>query len=167
MSGESATRRLLAAAERYAAGFRFGDLPPPPRLAVAILTCMDARIVPHRLFGLEEGDAHVLRNAGGRASADALRSLIASTRLLGVREILVVQHTDCGMMGLDEEALRSQLRRETGADPSAIEFLSFDDLEANVRRDVATVRSSPFLAAGVAVRGFVYEVAVGRLREID
>lgn len=158
--------RLLAANRRYAEGFAHGDAQAPPRLGVAVVTCMDARIVPHRLLGLQEGDAHVIRNAGGRVSDDAVRSLIVSSRLLGTRLVLVIQHTGCGMMGLDEDALREDLESETGA-PVPFDLLAFDDLEQSVRRDVERLRSEPHLAPGVRVHGFVYEVETGRLREVE
>lgn len=162
----SVLRDLLAANGRYADGFSGSELPATPRLALAILTCMDARIVPHRLLGLEEGDAHVIRNAGGRASGDALRSLILSSRLLGTREILIIQHTRCGIMGLDQEGLRRDLQRDTGVDASDLDFLSFDDLEESVRCDVERVRSSPFIVRDASVHGFVYDVVSGRLEEV-
>ena len=164
---KSTWEELRAGNELYAASFDRADLTAPPRLGLAILTCMDARIVPHHFLGLEEGDAHVLRNAGGRVSGDALRSLIVSTSCLGVRELLIIQHTDCGMMGLDEEALRRRLGDETGVDASPIDFLSFDGLEESLRRDVQTVRSSPFIAADFVVHGLIYDVATGRLREVE
>lgn len=159
--------RLLAANRRYAETFDHGDLEAPPALRVAVLTCMDARIVPHRLLDLAEGDAHVIRNAGGRASPDALRSLVVSSRLLGTRELVIIQHTDCGMMSLDEEGLRRDLQAETGADTAGLDFLSFTDLEESVRRDVAVVRASPFIVSEAVVSGFVYDVRTGSLREVE
>ena len=157
---------LLAANARYADRFRGGDLPSPPARRVAVLTCMDARLVPHRFLGLEEGDAHVIRNAGGRASDDALRSLILSYKLLGTREFLVIHHTDCGMLGFDNEQLREQLRRDTGADASQIDFLPFRDLDDSVRQDARAIRDSPLIPDAIAVRGFVFDVRTGRLREV-
>ncbi|MGI8551136.1 MAG: beta-class carbonic anhydrase [Dehalococcoidia bacterium] len=157
---------LLAANERYAAGFRKGDLPMPPARQVAVLTCMDARLIPARFLGLEEGDAHVIRNAGGRASEDALRSLIISAKLLGTREFVVIHHADCGMLTFTNEQLRAQLRQDLGADASAIDFLPFADLDASVRQDVQTIRSSPLLPKDISVSGFVYDVRTGRLREV-
>ncbi len=164
-TAKTALDDLLVANERYAADFDRGGLTSSPVRRVAILTCMDARVVPHKLLGLAEGDAHVVRNAGGRASGDALRSLIVSSRLLGTRELAIIQHTDCGMMGLDEEAFRRLLHEASGVE-AAIDFLSFEDLEQSVREDMAKVRDSPFMTPGVAVRGFVYDVATGRLREV-
>ena len=157
---------LLAANDRYADRFDRGDLPSPPGRRVAVLTCMDARLLPHRFLGLEEGDAHVIRNAGGRASDDALRSLILSYKLLGTREFVVIHHTDCGAATYDNEQVRQLLRRDTGADASAIDFLPFGDLDDSVRQDVETIRSSPFIPNEIPVRGFVYDVRTGRLREV-
>ena len=157
---------LLAANDRYADRFAAGDLPSPPGRRVAILTCMDARLLPHRFLGLEEGDAHVIRNAGGRASDDALRSLILSYKLLGTREFLVIHHTDCGALVYTNETIRQQLHRDTGADASGIDFLPFSDLDESVRQDVETIRSSPFIPNEIPVRGFVYDVRTGSLREV-
>ena len=158
---------ILAANERHAATFTTGELPMPPARRLAILTCMDARIDPAKALGLAEGDAHVIRNAGGRASDDALRSLVISQQLLGTREVVVVHHTDCGMLTFTNDQLRDRLRRELGADASGIDFLAFSDLEASVREDVATIRSSPLIPDDVSVRGFVYDVQTGRLREVE
>ncbi|MBI3938431.1 MAG: carbonic anhydrase [Betaproteobacteria bacterium] len=162
----SVTTELLQANERYAASFTKGDLPLPPARRVAILTCMDARMDPTRFLGLQEGDAHVIRNAGGRASDDALRSLAISHALLGTREFVVVHHTDCGMLTFRNEQLQRQLRRDLGADASGIDFLPFGDLEQSVRDDVATIRTSPLVPKDLPVRGFVYDVRTGRLREV-
>ena len=157
---------ILRANERYAADFAKGDLPAPPARRLAVLTCMDARLDPAKALGLAEGDAHVIRNAGGRASDDALRSLVISQQLLGTREVLVVHHTDCGMMAFTNEQLRDRLRRDLNADASAVDFLPFGELEASVREDVETIRSSPLIPGDIAVRGFVYDVRTGRLREV-
>jgi carbonic anhydrase len=163
----SALDDLLAANERYAASFSKGDLPVPPARKVAVLTCMDARLDPERFLGLSEGDAHVIRNAGGRASDDAIRSLIISYKLLGTREFLVIHHEDCGMLTFTNEQLREQLRRDLNADASGIDFLPFSNLDESVREDVRTIRSSPLVAGDIAVRGFVYDVKSGRLREVS
>ncbi|HLH72183.1 MAG TPA: carbonic anhydrase [Chloroflexota bacterium] len=157
---------LLAANERYAREFTKGDLPRHPGRHVAILTCMDARLDPAKFLGLQEGDAHVIRNAGGRASDDALRSLIISYKLLGTREFIVIHHTDCGMLTLSNDALRQQLKNDLHADASQIDFLPFHDLDESVRQDVATLRSSPLIPPEISVTGFVYDVRSGRLREI-
>src|SRR5579884_3566341 len=148
---------LLAANERYAREFTKGDLPRHPGRHVAILTCMDARLDPARFLGLEEGDAHVIRNAGGRASPDAVRSLVISQQLLGTREVVVVHHTDCGMLSFTDEQLRQKLHDELGADTD-MEFLPFSNLEQSVRDDVAMLRSSPLLLQDATVRGFIYDV---------
>jgi carbonic anhydrase len=157
---------LLAANARYAQQFTKGDLPMPPGRHVAILTCIDARLDPATFLGLQEGDAHVIRNAGGRASEDALRALVISQRLLGTCEVVVIHHTDCGKLTFRNEQLRSQIQQELGADASAIDFLPFDDLEESARRDVATVRGSPLIPTDIPVSGFVYDVRTGRLREV-
>ena len=158
---------LLAANERYAASFTKGDLPMPPARHVAVLACMDARLHPEKFLGLEEGDAHVIRNAGGRASDDALRSLIISYKLLGTREFVVIHHTDCGMLTFSNDQIREMLKNDTGADASAIDFLPFSDLEASVREDVRTIRSSPLIPDDITVTGFVFDVKTGRLSEVS
>ena len=157
---------LLAANEGYAAGFAKGDLPMPPGRQVAVLTCMDARMDPAKFLGLEEGDAHVIRNAGGRASEDAIRSLTISHKLLGTREFAVIHHTECGMETFTNEELREQLGRDLGADASTVEFLPFTDLDESVREDVETIRSSPFIPSDIPVSGYVYDVSSGRLRQV-
>ncbi len=158
---------VLDANAQYAARFSKGDLPMPPGRRLVVLTCMDARIDPAKAFGLEEGDAHVVRNAGGRASDDAIRSLVISTHLLGTREILVIHHTDCGMLTFSNEQLREQLRRDLDADASGVDFLPFTDLDESVRQDVETIRSSPLLPKDLTVRGFVYDVHTSHLREVS
>ena len=156
---------FIEANSKYARSFDKGGLPMPPARKVAVVTCMDARILPSRALGLEEGDAHVIRNAGGRAQ-DALRSLIISQRLLGTREVAVIHHTDCGMLTFKNEDLRAQVKRELGADASGIDFLPFADVEKSVRDDVAALRDSPFIPRDFPVRGFVYDVRNGRLTEV-
>ena len=137
----------------------------PPKRKVAIVTCMDARIVPARIFGLEEGDAHVIRNAGGRAS-EALRSLVISQRLLGTDAVMVVQHTDCGMLTFSNEDLYAKVEQDLGADASDIDFLSFPNLEQNVRADVDYLRRSPLIPDSIEIRGFVYDVGTRRVNEV-
>jgi carbonic anhydrase len=159
----AATDEFLEANTRYAAQFTKGHLPMPPGRKVAVLACMDARLDPARALGLEEGDAHVIRNAGGRA-ADALRSLIISQQLLGTREIVIVHHTDCGMLTFTDPGLKRKVKTELGQDAD-FPFHSFSDLEKSVADDVAALRGSPFLLR-VPVRGFVYDVKTGRLREV-
>jgi carbonic anhydrase len=162
----SVVPELLVANERYAREFTKGKLPAPPGRQVAILTCMDARLDPAKFLGLQEGDAHVIRNAGGRASADALRSLVISQRLLGTREVVVIHHTGCGMLTFRNEQLRDQIRRELGADASAIDFLPFSNLEESVRQDVAALRDSPLIPQDIPISGFIYDVETGRLHEV-
>ena len=158
---------FLAANAQYAATFDQGHLPMPPGRKVAILTCMDARLDPAKALGLAEGDAHVIRNAGGRASDDALRSLIISEQLLGTREIVVIHHTDCGMLTFTNAQLREQLAHEFGVDASAIDFLPFADVAQTVRVDVATIRHAPFIPEDIPVSGFIYDVTSGRLMPVE
>jgi carbonic anhydrase len=155
---------FLQANQQYAAAFDKGSLPMPPRRHVAIVTCMDARLDPAKFLGLQEGDAHVIRNAGGRA-ADAIRSLVISQQLLGTREVVVIHHTDCGMLTFTDDQLRQKLRDDLGAQTTAA-FLPFSDLEQSVRDDVAAIRTSPLLLKDVPVRGFIYDVRTGRLQEV-
>lgn len=163
----SVTDEFLATNAQYAATFSKGDLPMPPARRAAILVCMDARIDPAKALGLGEGDAHVIRNAGGRATDDALRSLVISSQLLGTREFVVIHHTDCGMLTFTNQELHAQLRRDLGADATAIDFLPFSDVEESVRQDVAIIRSSPLIPQDISVRGFVYDVRSGSVREIS
>lgn len=163
----SVRSELLDANARYAASFTKGNLPTPPARKVAVLTCMDARLDPAKFLGLQEGDAHVIRNAGGRADEDAIRSLVISYKLLGTREFLVIHHVDCGMLTFSNEDLRRQLREDLGADASKIDFLPFSDLDESVRTDVATLRASPLIPKDIPVTGYVYDVRSGKLREIN
>lgn len=162
----SATDEAVQANNQYASNFTQGDLPTPPARHLAIITCMDARLHPETFLGLELGDAHMIRNAGGRASDDALRSLIISSHLLGTNEYVVIHHTDCGMLTFGNEELRYHLREETGEDASHIDFLPFSNLEDSVREDIQTIRTSPFIPTDVSVRGFIYDVHTGRLQEV-
>jgi carbonic anhydrase len=155
---------LLDANARYADGFRKGSLPMPPARKVAIVVCMDARVEPARAFGLEEGDAHVIRNAGGRI-ADAVRSLAISQALLGTEEVMIVHHTDCGMLTFTDESLRSKLR-ERGIDADDVAFLPFKDVEESVRADLASYERSPLVRHDIPVRGFVFDVKTGRVHEV-
>jgi carbonic anhydrase len=156
--------QVLSANAAYAAQFDKGALPGPPRLKLAIVTCMDARIETGRAFGLEEGDAHVIRNAGGRVS-EALRSLIISQALLGTEAVAVVHHTECGMLSFTDESLRKQLR-EGGADADSIAFLPFSDLEQSVRDDIAVYAASTLVRHDIPIRGFVFDVKTGALEEV-
>jgi carbonic anhydrase len=161
----SETDELLRNNAAYVAEFAHGELGAAPRKPVAVLKCMDARIDPHRMLGLAEGDAHVIRNAGGVANDDAIRSLVVSQRKLGTREVIVILHTDCGMRTFAEDAFVEELAAETGVRPRW-ETTAFHEIDADVRRAVERVRTSPFLPHLDAVRGFVYEVETGRLREV-
>src|SRR2546425_1628735 len=156
-------QEFLKANEAYAAKFQKGHLPMPPSRQVAVLTCMDARIDPARILGLEEGDAHVIRNAGGRASVDAIRSLVISQQLLGTNTVVVIHHTDCGMLTFSNADLRTKLKQELKADADHIDFLPFGDLEQSVRDDVATLKASPLIPENVEISGFIYDVRSGRL----
>src|SRR5690242_12874092 len=163
----SEVSKFQAANERYAQGFTKGNLPMPPGRHVAVLTCMDARLDPAKFLGLEEGDAHVIRNAGGRASEDAIRSLVISQQLLGTREVVVIHHTDCGMLTFTNEQLRDKIRRDMGADASDVDFLPFGNLEQSVRDDVATIKASPLLMKDVPVAGLIYDVKTGALSTVE
>jgi carbonic anhydrase len=149
--------------DAYASSFSKGNLPMPPGRHVAVLVCMDARLDPARFLGLEEGDAHVIRNAGGRASDDAIRSLAISQQLLGTNEVVVIHHTDCGMLTFSNEDLRKKLKQDLNADAEHIDFLPFKDLEQSVCDDVATIKNSPLLLKNIEVSGFIYDVRSGRL----
>jgi carbonic anhydrase len=161
----SVTDELLANAERYAASFDKGDLPLPPGKGVAILACMDARLNPYGLLGLSEGDAHVIRNAGGVVTADERRSLAISQRLLGTREIILIHHTDCGMLTFTDDGFKAQIQEETGLKPDW-SAEAFDDVEGDVRQSLARIQADPFIPIKESIRGFVYEVETGRLREV-
>ncbi len=157
---------LLRQAEDYAARFDKGELPLPPARKVAIVACMDARLNPYGLLGLSEGDAHVIRNAGGVVTDDEIRSLAISQRLLGTEEIMLIHHTDCGMLTFGDDQFRRDVQRETGIKPEwAAE--TFDDLDEDVRQSIARIKASPFIPRKDDVRGFVYEVETGRLREVS
>jgi carbonic anhydrase len=156
-------QEFLKANEAYAASFHKGDLPLPPARKAVVLACMDARLDPARALGLEEGDAHVIRNAGGRASDDALRSLIISEQLLGTGTVVVIHHTDCGMLTFSNEDLRNKLQSEFNTSADDIDFLPFKDLEQSVRDDIATIKASPFIPETITVSGFIYDVHSGKL----
>ena len=161
----SVTDQLLVNAEHYAATFDNGDLPMPPGQHVAIVTCMDARVNPYGIFGLKEGDAHVIRNAGGAITDDAVRSLAISQRLLGTTEIILVHHADCGMRTFKDEDFRRQIQEDTGIRPSWAPE-AFPDSAGGVRQSIARVKASPFLPQKGSVRGFVYDEKSGRLEEV-
>ena len=161
----SATDDLLRNNEDYASRFDKADLPMPPGKKVAVVACMDARLIPTRVLGLNEGDAHVVRNAGGVVTDDTIRSLAISQRLLGTEEIILIHHTDCGMLTFTDDDFRNAIQEDTGIKPEwAAE--AFSDLEGDVRQSIARIKASPFLPNKDSVRGFVYEVETGRLREV-
>jgi carbonic anhydrase len=162
----SATDELLKNNEEYASNFDKADLPLPPAKGVAVVACMDARIVPSRILGLEEGDAHVIRNAGGVITDDEIRSLAISQRLLGTTEIVLVHHTDCGMLTFNDDEFRQQIVDDTGVKPQWSPE-SFSDLEEDVRQSIARIQASPFIPNKDNIRGFVYEVESGKLREVS
>ena len=161
----TATDNLLDNNAAYVSAFDKGDLPLPPARKLAVLACMDARLDPAKVLGLDEGDAHVIRNAGGVVSDDALRSLAISQNLLGTEEIILIHHTDCGMLTFTDDEFAAKLEDETGQRPDWHAH-AFDDLEQNVRESIDLIRSSPFVPRTDNVRGFVYEVETGRLREV-
>jgi carbonic anhydrase len=160
------TDDLLRNAEGYAESFDKGDLPMPPARKIAVVACMDARLNPYGLLGLEEGDAHVIRNAGGVVTDDEIRSLAISQRLLGTEEIVLIHHTDCGMLTFTDDEFRRSIQDDTGIKPEwAAE--AFPDVDEDVRQSIARVNASPFIPNKESVRGFVYEVETGRLREVE
>ncbi len=162
----SVTDELLANNERYAASFDKGDLSLPPAKKLAVLACMDARLHPYAILGLQEGDAHVMRNAGGVVTDDEIRSLAISQRLLGTEEIILIHHTDCGMLTFHDDDFKAQVQADTGIKPEwAAE--AFSDLDEDVRQSIARIKASPFIPHKDSIRGFVYEVETGRLREVD
>jgi len=162
----SITDELVANNEQYAASFEKGDLPLPPAKGLAVVACMDARLDLHKILGLEEGDAHVIRNAGGVVTDDEIRSLAISQRLLGTKEIVLIHHTGCGMLTFTDDDFRGQIQEETGIKPEwAAE--AFSDLDTDVRQSVARINASPFIPNKDSIRGFVYEVETGKLREVS
>ena len=161
----SQTDELLRNAEKYAENFDKGDLPMPPGRKVAIVACMDARLSPFALLGLELGDAHVIRNAGGAITEDEIRSLAISQRLLGTEEIILLHHTDCGMQTFTDDEFRQSIQEETGIKPTW-SAECFSDVDEDLRQSLARIQASPFIPRKDSVRGFVYEVETGRLREV-
>jgi carbonic anhydrase len=162
----SVTEELLQNNTAYAESFEKGDLPLPPARGVAVVACMDARLDVHKILGLEEGDAHVIRNAGGVITDDEVRSLTISQRLLGTREVILIHHTDCGMLTFSDDELKAQIHEEVGMKPH-FSMESFSDLEEDVRQSAARIQASPFIPHKESVRGFIYEVETGRLREVN
>ncbi|MFL5865083.1 MAG: beta-class carbonic anhydrase [Solirubrobacteraceae bacterium] len=162
----SSTDELLANNESYVASFHKSDLPLPPAKKVAVVACMDARLNVYGMLGLGDGDAHVIRNAGGVVTDDEIRSLAISQRLLGTEEIILIHHTDCGMLTFTDDEFKAAIEKDTGIRPEwAAE--AFSDLDADVRQSIARIKASPFIPNKEAIRGFVYEVETGRLREVS
>ncbi len=160
----SVTDELLRNSERYAAAFDKGDLPLPPSKPLVVVACMDARLNPYGVLGLREGDVHVVRNAGGVVTDDVIRSLTISQRLLGTRELVLIHHTDCGMLTFRDDDVKAQIQADVGMRPPfALE--AFPDLDADVRQSIARIQASPFITHKNA-RGFAYEVDNGTLREV-
>ncbi len=158
----------LKANQNYARTFSLGNLPMPPARKLAIVACMDARLTLEQFLGLKTGDAHIIRNAGGIVTEDALRSLIISHHLLGTQEIMIINHTDCGMLTFKDQELAAKLEDETGATPVApSRFYSFTDVEKNVRQQIQRLKLHPWIPRQIPVRGFVYDVETGSLREVS
>jgi carbonic anhydrase len=160
----SVTDELLDNNQRYAQAFS-GPLPLPPARGVAVVACMDARLNVYGILGLAEGDAHVIRNAGGVVTDDEIRSLAISQRLLGTREIILIHHTDCGMLTFTDDGFKASIQEETGIKPPW-SAEAFADLDTDVRQSVNRIKASPFVPHTDQVRGFVFDVATGRLREV-
>ncbi|MEN3283845.1 MAG: carbonic anhydrase [Solirubrobacteraceae bacterium] len=162
----STTDELLRNAQAYADSFDKGDLPLPPARKVAVVACMDARLNPYGILGLQEGDAHVIRNAGGVVTDDAIRSLAISQRLLGTEEVILIHHTGCGMLTFNDDEFKRSIQDEVGIKPTW-SAEAFGELEEDVRQSVARIQASPFIPRKDSIRGFVYEVETGRLREVS
>jgi len=163
----SVIEETIKANESYAQEFALGDLPMPPARKLAVVACMDARLMVDRVLGLETGEAHVIRNAGGLATDDALRSLIISHHLLGTQEFMIINHTDCGMLTFKDEELRTRLQQQTGnATATPAHFHAFTDVEENVRQQIEKVKGHPWIPRQIPVRGFVYDVKTGKLGEV-
>ena len=161
----SVTDELVRNNQTYAGSFKKGDLPLPPAKHVAVLACMDARLDVHKILGLQEGDAHIIRNAGGAATDDAIRSLAISQRLLGTKEIILIHHTDCGMLTFHDDDLKRKIEEETGIRP-AFALEAFTNLEDDVKQSIARIKASTFIPNKSSVRGFVYDVRSGKLNEV-
>lgn len=159
--------KALEANERYASDFKLANLPAPPARKLAIVACMDARVSLEPMLGLKIGDAHIIRNAGGIVTEDALRSLLISHYLLGTNEFMIINHTDCGMLGLRDDELMARLEHETGTPAvSPAQLHGFSNIEENVRRQAQKLRSHPWIPKSIPIRGFVYDVKTGRLNEV-
>lgn len=164
----SVTEEIIRANNSYAREFHLGHLPMPPARKLAVVACMDARLTIEPMLGLKTGEAHIIRNAGGLVTEDALRSLLISHHLLGTQEFVIINHTDCGMLTFRDEELRHRLQQQTGtATVAPVHFDAFSDLEENVLQQVQKVKSHPWIPGQVPVRGFVYDVKTGRLKEVS
>ncbi|SRR6266852_621305 len=161
----SVTDDLVRNNQSYSGSFKKGDLPLPPAKHVAVVACMDARLDVHKILGLQEGDAHVIRNAGGAVTDDTIRSLAISQRLLGTKEIVLIHHTDCGMLTFHDDDLKRKIEEETGIRP-AFALEAFGDLDKDVKQSIARIKASPFIPNKSSIRGFVYDVRTGRLNEV-
>jgi len=162
----STTDELVLNAAAYEQSFDKGDLPLPPGRKIAVLACMDARLNPYGLLGLQEGDAHVIRNAGGVVTDDEIRSLAISQRLLGTEEILLIHHTDCGMLTFTDDSFKASVQADTGIKPECAAE-AFSDPDEDVRQSIARIKASPFIPTKDSIRGFIYDVHSGGLREVD
>lgn len=164
----SVIEEVLNANKNYVKNFALGHLPMPPARKLAVVACMDARLTVEQVLGLKTGDAHIIRNAGGIVTEDAVRSLLISHYLLGTQEFIIINHTDCGMLTFKDEELRGKLEKKTGtAAVVPVHFHAFSDLEENVRRQIQKVRSHPWIPKDIPVRGFIYDVKTGRLNEVS
>jgi carbonic anhydrase len=161
----SVTDDLVRNNDDYASSFKKGNLPLPPAKKLAVVACMDARLDVHKILGIQEGDAHVIRNAGGAVTDDAIRSLAISQRLLGTKEIVLIHHTDCGMLTFKDDDVKGQIEKETGIRP-AFALEAFGDLDEDVKQSIARIKASPFIPNKSSIRGFVYDVRTGKLNEV-
>lgn len=167
MADTALLKEVLAANAEYARTFDRSKLPLPPAKKLAVLACMDARIDAHAILGLHEGDTHVIRNAGGIATEDALRSFIISAELLGTREFLVLNHTDCGMLTFKDAELQKKLTEKYGANAAKVNFHAFTNLEENARTQVERIKTNPFIPKDIPVAGFIYDVKTGKLNRVS
>jgi len=159
--------KIIEANQYYSKDFKYGKLPSRPSRKLAILACMDTRLNVEDALGLKTGEAHILRNAGGKATDDAIRSFIISHELLGTEEFIVVNHTDCGLLKFTDEDLSKKLSEKYGAEAASLKFHTFDDLEANVKNQVEKIKSNVFLPKDILVHGFIYDVNNGKLKKVE
>ncbi len=162
----SVTDELIQANKNFASHFDFGSLAVQPRRKLAILACMDSRILFEMCMGVKLGDAHMIRNAGGIATEDAIRSLIVSHHLLGTQEFVIINHTDCGLLKKNESELQAEMRKKMGEPREPLHFHAFDNLEQNVREQIRRVKTHPWIPKEIPVRGFIYDVKTGQLQEV-